>query len=246
MKGKRLANVIDPPEENGNGNGHSVALAERPPKTKGETKPEAVVISRPNIRRVVINITGTAPYLQCAFPLKAKNAIMTKQQAGDVGNTAKKTKRAARDYDEDFKGSLHVGTKGGYGIPASAFRAAAISACRVANFKMTVAKLSIFVKADDYDAGEGTPLVNIVGKPEKHIMMGRNANGSCDVRVRGIFKEWKAAIQVEFDADQFSLEAVFNLFARMGWQVGIGEGRPDSRNSAGMGLGTFSVDTDEQ
>jgi hypothetical protein len=34
-----------------------------------------------------------------------------------------------------------------------------------------------------------------------------------------------------------------NLFNRVGQQVGVGEGRPDSRNSAGMGMGLFNVES---
>jgi hypothetical protein len=30
--------------------------------------------------------------------------------------------------------------------------------------------------------------------------------------------------------------------ARVGLQVGIGEGRPDSKNSAGMGWGLFTIE----
>lgn len=33
-----------------------------------------------------------------------------------------------------------------------------------------------------------------------------------------------------------------NLLSRAGLQVGIGEGRPDSKKSAGMGYGLFTVD----
>jgi len=33
-----------------------------------------------------------------------------------------------------------------------------------------------------------------------------------------------------------------NLLARAGLQVGIGEGRPDSKNSAGMGWGLFQIE----
>jgi hypothetical protein len=32
-----------------------------------------------------------------------------------------------------------------------------------------------------------------------------------------------------------------NLLARVGMQVGIGEGRPDSRESAGIGFGLFRI-----
>lgn len=39
---------------------------------------------------------------------------------------------------------------------------------------------------------------------------------------------------------------VANLMNRVGAQVGIGEGRPDSKNSAGMGWGLFSIETKTQ
>jgi len=35
---------------------------------------------------------------------------------------------------------------------------------------------------------------------------------------------------------------VTNLLSRVGMQVGIGEGRPFSKNSAGMGWGTFELE----
>jgi ribosomal protein S17 len=41
--------------------------------------------------------------------------------------------------------------------------------------------------------------------------------------------------------DQFKVQDVANLLSRVGEQVGICEGRPDSKNSAGMGWGTFQV-----
>jgi hypothetical protein len=34
---------------------------------------------------------------------------------------------------------------------------------------------------------------------------------------------------------------VTNLINRVGLQVGIGEGRPDSKDSAGIGLGLFEI-----
>jgi len=37
-------------------------------------------------------------------------------------------------------------------------------------------------------------------------------------------------------------EDVVNLIARVGMQVGIGEGRPDSKASAGLGFGLFEIE----
>jgi hypothetical protein len=39
----------------------------------------------------------------------------------------------------------------------------------------------------------------------------------------------------------FSLDDISNLLMRVGLQVGLGEGRPDSKKSAGMGWGTFEI-----
>ena len=67
----------------------------------------------------------------------------------------------------------------------------------------------------------------------------RNATGVADIRVRPMWREWAADVKVSYDADQFTLQDVTNLMQRVGMQVGIGEGRPDSRDSAGLGWGTF-------
>jgi hypothetical protein len=116
-----------------------------------------------------------------------------------------------------------------------------ISACRVVGFKMTHAKLSVFVEPDGFDADDGTPLVRIYGEPMVHEGLVRNATGVADVRWRPMWRQWHAFVRVVYDADQFTLEDVSNLLARAGMQVGIGEGRPDSKMSAGMGWGTFRI-----
>jgi hypothetical protein len=51
---------------------------------------------------------------------------------------------------------------------------------------------------------------------------------------------------VRFDADQFTAQDVINLISRVGLQVGICEGRPDSKSSAGCGWGTFRVVPDDE
>jgi hypothetical protein len=69
----------------------------------------------------------------------------------------------------------------------------------------------------------------------------RNETGVPDVRWRPYWDEWEASVRVKYDADQFTATDVVNLMMRVGQQVGIGEGRPDSKDSAGQGWGTFEV-----
>jgi hypothetical protein len=57
-----------------------------------------------------------------------------------------------------------------------------------------------------------------------------------------MFREWSVVARVKFDADMLSIESLANLLSRAGQQVGVGEGRPGSKNSNGCGWGTFTVE----
>jgi hypothetical protein len=203
----------------------------------------SVIIKAPKIGRINLHITGTAPYVQARFSAKAMNMMAEKMMAGSQAKA--KRVREARDFDDDYQQAMHKSSEGWVGIPAGAFRAAAISACRLVGFKMTLAKLSVFIEADGIDLVDGVPLVKIEGEPEPMRMHTRNATGVADLRVRPMWRQWSAVVRVQFDMDQFAAQDVINLFHRVGAQVGIGEGRPDSRASAGLGFGTFQIESVE-
>lgn len=209
-------------------------------KAKAAPTAQEVVIAPPRFQRGTFQITGTAPYVQLKFSHKAMQIMADKMAQGHQAKKGKK--REARSFADDYKAGLHRTEDGKHGIPAAAFRNALISACRVVGFQMVKAKLSVFVESDGVDAEDGTPLVFINGKPEMAVHHVRNASGVADLRVRGMWREWSAQVRVQWDADQFSVSDVSNLFARAGMQVGIGEGRPDSKTSSGMGWGLFKVE----
>lgn len=203
-----------------------------------------IKISAPNIREAKFLIRGTAPLVVHKFSAKAKAMIRQKQEAGSLANKGKS--KSAKDFEEVFQGARHISTEGWDGIPAAAFRAGIISACRLVGFKMTLAKLSIFVAADGFDKTEGTPLVRILSpvEPERNESMVRLATGVCDISVRPMWRYWGAELRIQYDADQFTADDVRNLLARVGAQVGVCEGRPDSKSSAGCGWGTFELVTE--
>jgi hypothetical protein len=212
------------------------------PKKDQQTR--AVEIKAPKFEIVELRIDGTAPLVQHKFSAKARNQIIATQQAGSQAKGKKV--REPKNFDEVYKGAMHISEDGWIGIPAGAFRNAMISACRTVGYKMTHAKLAAFVLADGIDKDDGTPLVEIHGEPERHVAHARNDNGSIDIRVRPMWKKWHCIVRIRYDADMFSAADVANLMLRVGAQVGIGEGRPDSKNSAGMGWGTFSIENKEQ
>lgn len=201
---------------------------------------EPLTIPAPKMQTLRVKIQGTAPFVQLRFSEKAQLTML----AAQLDPTAKKRGkvREAKNLEELFKGATYRTEKGKYGIPASAFRNALIRACSLVNFKMTQAKMSIFVQQDGVDAFDGTPLVFLSGTPEAVTHPVRNANGSADIRVRAMWREWAAELRLVYDADQFREQDVANLLLRAGMQVGVGEGRPSSKNSAGMGWGTFTTE----
>ena len=101
----------------------------------------------------------------------------------------------------------------------------------------------IFIEADGFDKDDQTPLVKITkGSPVYCEHYVRNETGVVDLRARPMWREgWEAIVRIRFDADQFTAEDIANLLSRTGLQVGIGEGRPDSKKSCGMGWGLFEL-----
>lgn len=206
-----------------------------------------VTVAPLNMAQLQVRIRGTAPYVQHAFGQKARTKIRDKQLAGSTANSRSRTAREARDFQADFDAAQHIAEDGWYGIPATAFRLAAIDACRVAGVKMTLAKMSLTIRHDGLDKVDGQGLVRLYGgEPELSEMMATVANGAPDIRIRAMWRQWEAVLRVDYDADQFTASDVYNLLRRAGAQVGVGEGRPFSKNSAGMGWGTFELVGDEE
>lgn len=206
-------------------------------------KAEASVaeIKPANIVGWVVRIQGTAPFVQNKFSHKAKLKMMADMATPKNAKKAK-SERPPRDYDQDFIQAQHISVAGWNGIPCAAFRAAMIDACRTVGMVMTRAKMSVFVIADGFDRDDGTPLVRLIAdQPERLESLVRNDNGGADIRVRPMWREWRADVTLQFDEDMITRESVVNLLDRAGCQVGVGEGRPFSKNSVGQGWGTFTV-----
>jgi hypothetical protein len=206
-------------------------------------KTEHVTITAPNIQSVQVRLVGTAPLMTARFSQKAMRMMQDKMTGVTKAGSRVREKR---DFNDDYEQAKHVSADGWPGFPSSGLRAAMVSACRLVDFQMTRAKISIFVKADGYDVVDGVGLFQIYGEPHPNTSGVRNATGVLDLRVRPMWDQWFAEPVVQYDADQFSLSDVINLLKRAGMQVGLGEGRPDSKKGVGLGFGTFDVETIDQ
>jgi len=203
---------------------------------------KAGTITKPRIETAVFLITGTGSLVINKFSQKAKEMMMKKQAEGGQG-TKRGGTREKKDFQALFEGARHRLSDGGDGIPVMAFKNALVRACSIVNFKMTHAKMGLWVDGDGLDVDEGGPLVRIISKkqPVRLDMAVRNDSGVADIRSRPQWREWAAKIRIKFDADMFTVTDVANLLMRAGLQVGVCEGRPSSKNSCGMGWGTFEL-----
>jgi hypothetical protein len=207
------------------------------------TQEQKLVITAPKFMMVRFLIRGLAPLVVERFSKKTE--LMHKMSEGKAAQS--KRVRTARDYEAEAEASRYRDEAEGWeGMNAAAFRCGMISACRLVGYKMTLAKLSLFVEADGWDRADGVPLVRIYGPSEVFTLHTRNATGVVDVRSRPMYRRWAAVVRIRWDAEQFSTSDVLNLLARVGSQVGIGAGRPDSKASAGCGWGLFEVVPESQ
>lgn len=217
-----------------------------PPLTEAEIAtaasgaPEVIRIARAKLRTASVKIRGISPYVQHAFSEKQRKVMEETQRAGQQSRGKKV--RQPKDFEGAYEAAMHRSKEDWIGIPAPAFRNAMISACRLVGIVMTRAKLSVFVEADGIDRNDGTPLVKIEGEPRVHEASVRNESGVADIRWRPMWEQWSAVVRVTWDEDQFSATDIINLMDRAGQQCGIGEGRPDSPNSNGLGWGRFEVE----
>lgn len=201
----------------------------------------AITIKAPNFKTAEFEIIGTAPLVIHRFSLKAKREMAEKVLRGS--SPVGKKKHEPTTPEAIYNAARYISRQGWDGFNAASIRNAMISACRLCNFKMTMAKMSLFVLADGVDREEPQiPLIRIFGEPvmqDDITRVGQN-DDPCPC-YRPAYHDWRAKLRVRFDSDQFTATDVSNLMMRVGMQVGIGEGRPDSPNSAGMGWGTFEL-----
>jgi hypothetical protein len=211
--------------------------------TEAAPRQTQVSIPAPNFQVAQFRITGTAPLVVHRFSAKTKEQMKQKMETGKASSSRKN--REAKATDDLFNESRYTSAEGWDGFNAAAVRAALISACRLVGFKMTLAKMSLFVIADGVDEAEPfIPLIRIHGaKPVKLESMARVETGAPYVTVRAAYYNWHSDVKIQWDADQFTITDVANLLSRVGVQVGLCEGRPDSKNSCGQGWGTFAVST---
>jgi hypothetical protein len=183
-----------------------------------------------------IAIKGITPLIPHKWSTKARRMM---PGGPDHGLKVK----GKREPEVEAAAALYTLPDGAIGMPATAFKAAMVSACRLipAKLTMTEAKLLFFVEGIGPDQ-----LVPIeFGGRELREDTPRNSDGGADLRYRFAFFPWQAVVRVRFLPSSITPDSVANLLDAAG-AVGIGDWRPGAPKSATGTFGQFQVDEDQE
>lgn len=214
------------------------------PRTKQST---GLMISIPTINEqyIAIRLLGQTPLVVHNWSQKAKQ-----QMLDNMMQKAKTKKHDVKNPVEDFIESIYwlegkpekyteeeyaKAIKNGarFGFPATAFKAAAVSA----GYRAGLTKDKVSTNGAFHIQGD---MVEIFGTPIMREDMVRVANGAPDIRYRGMFPEWEAEIELTYNANVISPEQLVNLVNYGGYACGIGERRPEK----GGDWGRYKVKTE--
>lgn len=206
---------------------------------------EKIKIQPPNFMALNVKLHGTAPLVIHRFDEKARAALRPtmKVRADERKARLNRTDETnVKEAEDIFNRARYRSAEGWDGISAGAFRNAFVDACRLTGLQMTRARMAFFIHHDGLDARDSTPLLRIYGSPEMYESVGRTSgmNQGPVLQFRPMYNPWSVDLRMQFDADLLDQDSVMNLIFRAGLQIGVGEGRPFSKKSNGLGFGLFA------
>lgn len=198
--------------------------------TKASNSDGAVVLTRIQRHRITVPIAGDSPLIPHKWSEKALR-MMRESQSGGV-----RAKKEPKEALAEAEGCQYYLPDGRPGMPATAFKAAIVGACRLFDgLTMTLVKSAIFVE------GVGPEqLVPIVGEREIHEDTPRNATGVADLRYRYYYHPWSAELTVSYLPNVIDPASVGTLVDAAG-NGGVGDWRPSAPKSATGTFGRFHV-----
>lgn len=192
---------------------------------------DAVEISQIAAETIQVPIIGTAPLIVHRFSEKAKRQMLDNMQG-------RKTPKENKDPEAEYQAAFYRLKDGRYGVPAIAFKAATIGACRFYGKSVTMTSTRQFLFLNGEPSQDGQGLFPIVGEPhmrEDVVTVGQSGH---DLRYRPEFPEWSTNLIVTYVTSALSRSSVLSLIDAGGLGVGVGEWRPEKRGD----FGTYRID----
>ena len=210
-------------------------------------KEEIIEIPEIKIEKIQIAVVGDTPLIMHAWSHKAKQEMLDKQMK--KATKAKEAKDPEMDYylsmywlndgiDKDtpkevYRELIESG-KARFGFPSRAFKACAVDAAYQQKLiKAKTTARGAFHIDDEFVEIFGTPTMR-----EDTVTVGM---GTADLRYRGEFIEWRAVLDIKFNAATISPAQIVNMVNMGGFANGVGEWRPQKDGNCGR----FHVATDK-
>lgn len=235
-------------------------LETRPEKRITESKAKApakksVVVPAMDIQRIKVRIRSMedSPILMQCFSEKSKTEMLERQMGAAKAGKSKRnpvaefvnslwwmdpSKKPENPSPDDDPVALVKGAK--FGVPARLFKQAIVDAG-----DKRIALPKTLLRGTFYVFGKlvnGDRLVELEAAPptmdERHV---RLQSGAADLRFRGLFPEWEATLDIEFDAQSLTREQLLSLISGAGWKQGICDFRPAT---CGGDFGRWQLVTD--
>lgn len=207
-----------------------------------KTEPERIDLQRIEDAIAQVPIVGLTPVIPHKWSEKSLGMMRDKQ----FGKA--KQKPAPKDpLEEALAASYWIkqpldpedAATGEPGIPATAFKAAIADAARYFD-GVTITDLKQIIYVDGVDVG-GDLLVPFSGIPVLREDTPRNSGGTCDLRYRYAWSEWRATLTVRYVPRKVTSESVIALVDAAG-RGGVGDWRPSSPKSKTGIYGTWRID----
>lgn len=201
---------------------------------KAKKAEPTIELTRLNDAIIEVAIRGLTPVIPHKWSEKAK-----RQLPGHPEKEKTKPVREDKNPEEEAEACLYYldDKKRRIGMPATAFKAAMVGACRFfPKPTMTEAKQIFFIEGEGEDQ-----LVEIKGHKVMKEDLARLPTGSPDLRYRYYIFDWTAMIRIRFTPHVISEESIINLLDAAG-RSGIGDWRPSAPKSMTGTFGTWRVD----
>lgn len=231
-------------------------------KTAKAKKKEPLAIPKMGIKSFQVEIVSSGePITVHAWSKKAVQEMLDKQ-LGKPKAKKKDPKNPVMDFfqslywlegfpggkgfddldPEDYDGANKAVEGHRFGFPTIAFKNAMVSACRnIEGVTMATARGAFHVVSDIFDPREGRSMVELMdfdGKqslaPQIRQDMVRIGQGTADIRYRGMFSNWRARLDINYNSGVMTPEQIVNLLNIAGFAVGVGEHRPEKNGQWGM------------
>ena len=186
-------------------------------------KTQAIILPMLNIKHLELKVIGDSPLIVHKWSEKSKKQIRDKQ--------AKKAapKKEARNPEQEYLDAIyHVDGNGTHGLPAIAFKCAAVDACSHVEGVTKVLARGAFHVIGELVA------IDHEGEPEMREDMVRIGMGTSDLRYRPEYKVWSITLNIRYNEYVLSPEQIINLFNTAGFAIGVGEWRPEKNGNFGM------------